>query len=155
MPEVHVPNLIRFSFSIEEELFKEFEKLMHRKNYANRSEFIRDLLREKIVQSKIEENKPVVGTISLIYDHRKRDLSQKLTHIQHEHHAGIIASTHVHLDADMCAEAIMVKGCYAAMLSLVDELGQQKGVVHSSLSVGALDKENIAEEVNSKPFECL
>ncbi|MBF0206229.1 MAG: nickel-responsive transcriptional regulator NikR [Oligoflexia bacterium] len=128
--------LVRFSFSIEKELLEAFQNLIDQKQYQNRSEYVRDLLREKITESKISKDKIVVGTIFLIYDHHKRDLGKKLTQVQHEHHDVIIATTHVHLTHYMCAEAIIAKGKYSVISSIANQVGKQKGVIHSSLSIG-------------------
>ncbi|MBN1114258.1 MAG: nickel-responsive transcriptional regulator NikR [Oligoflexia bacterium] len=131
--------LIRFSFSVEKELFDEFEQLIEQSEYDNRSEYIRDIIREKILENKKAESKAVVGTISLVYNHHKRDLSKKLTEIQHNFHKEIVATTHIHLNHEMCAEAIIVRGKYNTIKRIANGLGRQKGVVHSSLSIGILE----------------
>jgi CopG family nickel-responsive transcriptional regulator len=73
----------------------------------------------------------------LIYDHHRRLLSEKLTELQHHHHDAILASTHVHLDAHMCAEVIIARGKAAEIEHVADELRRQKGVLHAELSVGS------------------
>ncbi len=95
-------DVIRQSFSMENSLWEKVEELVKESGYTNRSEFLRDIIREKLVerewQSKARE---VVGTITLVYDHHARLLGEKLTDIQHDHHEAILATTHVHLDHDM------------------------------------------------------
>ncbi len=133
--------LVRVSFSIEKPLFEQLETLAAEHGNTNRSEFIRDLIRDRLVKREWDLNEEVVGTITLIYDHHRRMLSEKLTELQHHHHDEIVASTHVHLDAHMCAEVIIVKGQARMVKHIADELGQQKGVLHAELSVGSTGRE--------------
>ncbi len=129
-------DLVRLSFSIERPLYDKLEQLVSASGYDNRSEFLRDLIRERLIGKEWEADREVVGTVTLIYDHHRRMLSEKLTELQHHHHDEILASTHVHLDAHMCAEVIIVKGRAANVKHIADELGRQRGVLHSELSVG-------------------
>jgi len=129
-------NLIRLSLSIEDTLFEQLEKKVLEKGYKNRSEFVRDMIRDYLVKDEWENSEEVVGTITLIYDHIKRELSKKLTELQHSHHSIVLASTHVHLTEHICAEMIMVKGAAAEVQKLSDDLGQQIGVLHSGLIMG-------------------
>lgn len=102
--------LHRFSFSIEKSLADKLERMIQESHYANRSEFIRDLVRGKLVAGEWGTDGEALGTISLLYDHHKRLLSEKLIAVQHHHAAKVLAATHVHLDERICAEMIMVKG---------------------------------------------
>ncbi|MCF7855501.1 MAG: nickel-responsive transcriptional regulator NikR [Candidatus Pacebacteria bacterium] len=130
-------DLVRLSFSIEKPLYAQLEKMVAESAYENRSEFIRDLIRNRLVTEEWDADKEVVGTITLIYDHHRRMLSERLTDLQHHHHEAILASTHVHLDPHMCAEVIIVKGNAGLVKRIADELRQQKGVLHAELSVGS------------------
>lgn len=130
--------LKRLSFSIEEDLYQSLENMVSVFGYENRSEFIRDLLREKLIDIERKKAKTLVGTITIVYDHERRELGKKLTTIQHHHHKEIIAATHVHLDKVMCAEAIIVKGESSKLESLLYQLKMQKGVVFASLSIGSI-----------------
>ncbi|MFO7821053.1 MAG: nickel-responsive transcriptional regulator NikR [Lentisphaeria bacterium] len=130
-------DLVRMSMSIEEELYEQLEKLVAVSGYGNRSEYIRDLIRNAIVEAEWETNSEVLGTITLIYDHHQRRLSERLTELQHQHHEAVLASTHVHLDRHMCAEVIIVRGAAGDIRRLADELRQQKGVLHAELSGGS------------------
>ena len=130
-------DLARFSISIEEQLLNRLEGMVRKHKYSNRSEFVRDLLRERLVEEEWEANKEVVGTITLIYDHETRELSKKLTRLQHHHHDLVLASTHVHLDAHMCAEMVLTKGPAGEIREMADRLRQQKGVLHASLALGS------------------
>ena len=102
-------SLVRLSFSIEEKLLKKMERLLKKSRFTNRSEYIRDLIRARIVEAEWKRDGEAIGTITLVYNHEQRQLSDKLTSIQHKHHHAVLATTHVHLDNHMCAEMIMVK----------------------------------------------
>jgi len=133
--------LARLSFSLEEDLMKKMSRLMRRGHFRNRSEFIRDLIRKRLVEMEWEKDAEAIGTITLVYDHDTRRLSDKLTQLQHKHHSAVLATTHVHLDNHLCAEMIMVKGRAHVIQDLCDGLGQQKGVLHSSLSMSSTGKQ--------------
>ncbi|MBL7076092.1 MAG: nickel-responsive transcriptional regulator NikR [Kiritimatiellae bacterium] len=133
--------LSRFSISIEQGLLERLESLVRKHAYANRSEFVRDLLRERLVEEEWKGNAEVVGTITLVYDHETRELSKKLTRLQHHHHDLVLASTHVHLDAHMCAEMVLTKGPAGEIQEMADMLRQQKGVLHASLSLSSTGKD--------------
>jgi len=130
--------VIRQSFSMDAALWKKVESLVRESGYTNRSEFLRDLIRQRLVEREWEMGAgEVVGTITLVYDHHARRLGEKLTDIQHDHHSAILATTHVHLDHDMCAEMIMMKGRPATIRAIADRIRQQKGVLHASLSMSS------------------
>ena len=102
---------VRFGISIDERLLNRFDTLIEEKGYINRSEAIRDLIRNALVEEEwAKENREAVGAVSLVYDHHTRDLSEKLTEHQHSHHKEIISALHVHLDAHRCLEAVVLKG---------------------------------------------
>jgi len=133
--------LHRFSFSIEKPLAEKLEKMIRDNHYENRSEFIRDLVRGKMVAEEWETGGgEALGTISLLYDHHKRRLSEKLIEAQHHHAAQVLASTHVHLDERICAEMIMVKGKAVDIRHLFDHMRQEKGVLHAAISLSSTGK---------------
>ena len=136
-----MPKLVRLSMSIEKPLYDKLERIVERKGYENRSEFLRDTIREMIVDEQWDKNEEVVGTIMLIYDHNRRELSEKLTDIQHHEHGMILAATHVHLDHDLCAEMIMARGKAGEIRRLSDSLRQQRGVLHSNLITSSTGKD--------------
>lgn len=130
--------VVRQSFSIEPELSRKLDALMKSGGYTNRSEFLRDMIRDQLVQQEWEEaSHEVVGTITMLYDHHTRHLGEKLTDIQHDHHQIILATTHVHLDHDMCAEMIMMRGHPRRIREIADRIRQQRGVLHASLSISS------------------
>ena len=132
-----MPDLVRFSMSIEKPLYAKMQHLIKKGGYANRSEFIRDLIRERLVEKRWKSNEEGLGTITLIFDHHKRELSNRLLKLQHSHHQNILATMHVHLDHDMCAETILVRGRAQKIEELASLMRKEKGVLHASLSIGS------------------
>jgi CopG family nickel-responsive transcriptional regulator len=130
--------LVRLSLSIEKPLYERLEKLVKKSSYTNRSEFVRDMLRRHLVEKEWEKGSEVLATITLVYNHHKRNLTEKLTHLQHHHHGKVMASTHVHLDKEMCAEMILVKGKAKEIRQLADKMRQQKGVLHTDMSMTSM-----------------
>lgn len=131
-------DLVRLSISLEKPLMKRLERLVSKSGYANRSEFIRDLIRHRLVEQQWSDRRArVVGTITMIYDHHARQLTDKLIDIQHDYHDSILASTHVHLSHDLCAEMIMVRGSAARIRQIADRLRQQRGVLHAELAMSS------------------
>ena len=132
-----MPDLVRFTVSIEPPLYERMEQMVADRNYGNRSEFIRDLIRESIVSETWKAGQEAVGTITLIYNHHKPRLGEKLTAIQHHHHHLVMSAMHVHLDHDLCVEAVMVKGPAKDLQSMADALRREKGVLHAALSMSS------------------
>lgn len=135
-------DIIRFGVSLSEKLLKRFDKFIIEKGYTNRSEAIRDLIREKLVELEWEEGKnETVGTVTLVYDHETRELLDKLTHFQHQHLDLIISATHVHLDEHNCLEVLIVKGKANAIKCLANKLISTKGIKHGKLTATTTGKE--------------
>jgi CopG family nickel-responsive transcriptional regulator len=134
--------LTRFGISIDDRLLKRFDALIAEKGYGNRSEAIRDLIRGALVEEQwAREDEETVGTVTLVYDHHTRDLSDKLTEQQHSHHNAIISALHVHLDAHNCLEVVVVKGKAGEVRRLADELIGTKGVKHGKLVMSTTGRE--------------
>ena len=126
--------IVRFGISLEKGLLAEFDKLCLENKYENRSEAIRDLIRDSLVEDEWKTARgEVTGVISLIYDHHKRELVDDLINIQHDHQGMIIASQHIHLDHDNCLEVIIVKGEAKRIKDLAKKLRSSKGVKHGEL----------------------
>jgi CopG family transcriptional regulator, nickel-responsive regulator len=126
--------LVRFGVSIGTDLLGRFDKLIESKNYANRSEAIRDLIRQNLVAEKWKSSdKETVGVISLVYDHHQRELTEALTAMQHDFSEGAVSSLHVHLDHHHCLEVIVVRGEASAVKKLADRLIGVRGVLHGGL----------------------
>jgi CopG family nickel-responsive transcriptional regulator len=129
-----MPELVRVSLSLPKMLFDRLEKLVTESGYGNRSEFIRDLVRDHLVEQEWETDAVLLGTISLVYDHHAHGLSERLIHQQHHFSGKVLATTHVHLDEHLCAEMIMVRGRGKDIRALTDRLQREKGVLHSKLA---------------------
>ena len=132
--------IVRFGVSLEKELLEKFDRLIKEKKYPNRSEAIRDLIRENLVKKEWTEGKEVAGAITLVFDHHKRELVNTLTDIQHDFHQLIISSQHIHLDHDNCLEIIVVRGKPIEVRGLADKLKSTKGVKYGSLSIATTGK---------------
>jgi CopG family nickel-responsive transcriptional regulator len=132
--------LTRFGVSIEKKLAVEFDNLIKKQNYPNRSEAIRDMIREQLVKKEWMGKSEVAGTITLVYDHHKRDLLNSLVDIQHDYYHLIVANQHVHLDHDNCLEIIVVKGKPVELEGLANRLKSAKGVKHAQLTMTTTGK---------------
>lgn len=127
--------VIRFGVSLDEKLLDGFDRLISKKGYTNRSEAIRDLIRDSLVKDEWEEDtRETVGTITLVYDHHTRELTHTLTDLQHHHHKSIISTTHIHLDQHNCLEVLVVKGKGRDIKAIADKVIGTKGVKHGKLS---------------------
>jgi CopG family transcriptional regulator, nickel-responsive regulator len=128
--------LARIGIAINEDLLGEFDKLIARRGYTNRSEAFRDLIRNELVNEiSASADAEVCGAITLIYDHHARLLLDKLNDLQHQYYAAILSSVHVHLDHDNCLEAILVRGKSSLVQELANALIATKGVKHGRFVV--------------------
>ena len=135
--------LIRFGVSMPEELLQEFDRFIEQRNYQNRSEAIRDLIRDNLVEEKwsdVQEGQEVAGTITFVYDHHKRELVNALLDIQHNYSDLVLASQHIHLDHDHCLEVTVMKGSTEAIRNLAYKIKSMKGVKHTALSMTTTGK---------------
>lgn len=127
-------DLIRYGVSIDRSLSRRFDRVLKRRGYANRSEAIRDLIRDRLVEEEWESgDEETVGVVTLLYDHWQRELSRKLTHSQHDHRLQIISSLHVHLDTSNCLEVIVMRAQASAIRRVAEHLIGTKGVKHGKL----------------------
>lgn len=129
-------DLVRFGISMNEQLLEMFDKKIVSQGYANRSEAVRDLIRNRLVELEWEDDtQEVAGTITLVYDHHVRGLSNLLTEMQHNWHDMILSATHVHLDHHNCLEVLVIKGPAGQAREVADRLIGVKGVKHGQLSI--------------------
>ncbi len=128
-------SVTRFGVSLEKELLDELDHYVGENLLTNRSQGIRRLISNYLVEKKWQCNNVVAGSISLVYGHHKHDLLMKLTDIQHEYHNVILSSQHFHLDDDNCFEVITVRGKSRILTELADKLRAVKGVSHGKLSM--------------------
>jgi len=127
-------SLVRFGVSLPRELVDAFDARIRRKGYGNRSEAIRDIMRDYLVAGEWEGDEgPVVGTVTIVFDHETRELTHVLTDLQHRFHAAIICATHVHLDEHNCLEVIVVKGSSSQVRAIGERLISTRGVKHGKL----------------------
>lgn len=132
---------IRFSISIKEKLLENFDELIEKKGYGNRSDAIRDLIRKFISESEWEEgDKETVGTITLIYDHEVRQINEVLTDLQHNYHENILSALHIHLDKHNCLEVLAVKGKGDKIREIGAKLNTVRGVKHARVTLGSTGK---------------
>jgi CopG family nickel-responsive transcriptional regulator len=132
----------RFGISLDSSLLENFDSLISKKAYPNRSEAIRDLIRDNLVKEEWEYgNKETVGSISIVYSHDRRELTDTLTDLQHHFSKSIVASLHVHLDEHTCLEVIVVKGKGTDIKMIADRLIGTKGVMHGKLSLTTMGKQ--------------
>jgi len=137
-------SLIRFGVSISQSLLGKFDTLIDEKGYTNRSEAIRDLIRDKLVESSWEEKdgtREAIGSVTIVYDHHTREIGDKLTDIAHDHHNLIISTMHVHLSHDSCLEVIITKGPGGEIRRFADTLISTRGVKHGKLVITGLVEE--------------
>lgn len=132
--------LVRFGVSLDHHLLDDFDRHIARKKYTNRSEALRDLIRDNLVGQEWDENKETVGSITFVYDHHIRDLTNKLTDIQHRFQGIILSGMHVHLDHDHCLEVLVVRGKGSDIKKVSDALLSVKGVKHGKLTMTTTGK---------------
>jgi CopG family nickel-responsive transcriptional regulator len=127
--------IARFGVSLEKELLEALDNYVSENHFTNRSQAIRNLINNNIVTNKWQCNNIVAGSITLVYDHHKRDLLTNLTALQHEFLQVILSSQHFHLDHDLCMEIIAVKGKAVTLTELADKLIAIKGIQHGKLTM--------------------
>lgn len=128
--------LARIGVAIDEDLLERFDQLNARRGYTNRSEAFRDLIRDALIQETAAgDASEVVGTLTLVYDHHVRMLSDRLNEMQHDHHREIISTLHVHLDHDHCLEVLVLRGSSGVVRKIADKLVATKGVEHGRLTL--------------------
>lgn len=133
--------LVRFGVSLEKSLLDRFDDLIREKQYTNRSEALRDLIRRELVHREWQEGKDIAGAITLIYDHQKRDVMSRVTETQHQFQKVIISTQHIHLDHHNCLEIVAARGKAEEVQKLADALRSIKGVRHATLSMSSTGRE--------------
>ena len=129
-------NVIRFGVSIEQDLAASFDQHIEQEGYGNRSEAIRDLIREHLATHQLATDRtPAVASMSLVYDHHRRELPETLTELQHEYQHLIVSSLHVHIDHDNCLEVVIFKGPNCWIKKAADRLMATRGVKHGKLTM--------------------
>lgn len=131
----------RITISLDENLAKQFDRLIEQRGYQNRSEAIRDLLRSHLEKERVEreESTHSVANLSYVYNHHERELAERLTSIQHNHHDLTVATMHAHLDHDHCLESVILRGPTAAVRRFAESVMAERGVRHGQINVIAVE----------------
>jgi CopG family nickel-responsive transcriptional regulator len=128
--------IVRFSVSLESDLLEQFEQYCAQGKYATRSEAIRKLLHEKLTAVAWTSSAvDVAASLTLVYDHHRAQLTEKMIEIQHAHPSGVVASLHVHLTHDLCMEVIVLRGSAHELQQLASELSGLKGIHQAQLVI--------------------
>lgn len=127
--------LERISISLDEDLIALFEQNLRKRGYRNRSEAIRDLIRDWLETGDLESEEPLlcVGTLTYIYNHEERQLAERVIHEHHAHHDVVISTTHIHLDHDNCLETVILRGLSSRIKRFADQMIAMPGVRHGKL----------------------
>jgi len=133
--------LKRFGVSMDGNLLNKFNHYVKLRGYENRSEAIRDLVREALIKQSWEDSEQIIaGSILLFYDHHQRNLLEEMSNIQHEVHDTILATTHLHLNHNSCLELIIVKGKAKDIQELSNKLTSLKGVSYGNFTVAPVEQ---------------
>ncbi len=127
--------LVRISLSLEDSLLDKLTEMVNESGYENRSEYIRDLIRDRIISEQWESGHEVVASVTLVYNHHQRGLTEKLVELQHHCGEQVLASTHLHLSHEICLEVIMIRGKGENIRSLVNSIRQLRGVLNVDISM--------------------
>jgi CopG family nickel-responsive transcriptional regulator len=133
----------RFTISLDESLASQFDQLIAMRGYSNRSEAVRDLIRGAIEGDR-QRQAPAgycVANLSYVFNHHERELAERLTALQHDHHDLTVAAMHSHLDHENCLESVILKGATADIRRFADSLMAERGVRHGNLNLIALEAE--------------
>lgn len=146
----------RFTISLDEKLARQFDELIKRQGYQNRSEAVRDMLRQRLESERIEKAEApyCIASLSYVYNHHERDLASRLMSIQHDHHDLNLSTMHVHLDHDNCLETAILRGPTGAVRRYADSVIAECGVRHGQLNLVPVDMDiahHHGEHVHSHP----
>lgn len=131
--------IARFGVSLDEEVLKAFDQYVSENNFANRSQAIKKLFENSLVEKKWRNNQLVAGAVVMLYDHHKGDITTRLNDLQHDYFEVILSTQHFHLNHDNCLEIIAVKGTANVLTELADKLIGMKGIIHGKLVMSATE----------------
>ena len=134
----------RFTISLSESLARDFDDLIRKKGYQNRSEAVRDMLRDLLSSEQLERQEApyCVAALSYVYNHHARDLAERLTDLQHRHHHLVLSTMHVHLDHDNCLETLMLRGATTEVSAFANALMAESQVRHGRLNLVPVDMDH-------------
>lgn len=143
----------RFTISLDDQLASEFDAYAGSKSYANRSEAVRDLIRQALEASRLESQAApyCVANLSYVYNHHERQLAERLTEAQHHHHDLVVSTMHVHLDHDNCLETLILRGPTASVRHFAEQIQAQRGVRHGRMNIIPVYSEAVHTHVHSRP----
>jgi CopG family nickel-responsive transcriptional regulator len=133
-----MPDLVRFGVAMERNLLEELDALVTLRG-VTRSELLRDLVRAEVSRTLVTQGVPAVASLTLVYDHHVRDLTEKLTEMQHELGERVTSTLHVHLDAARCLEVIILRGRSDELQRAAERLLATRGVTHGGLQIVPVD----------------
>jgi CopG family transcriptional regulator, nickel-responsive regulator len=137
-----MPNIVRFSVSLEDDLLAEFDRYCQKEQFATRSEAIRQLLRDRLTQEAwAKQSRDAAGTLTLVYDHHRPQLRDHLVHLQHDHTDMIVSTLHAHLTHDLCLEVIVLRGPSAKLQEIASQLRGLKGILKGELVMANAGRE--------------
>ena len=125
--------LVRIGVAIDDDLLRRFDTWLAARGGGNRSEALRDLIRDRLIATDLEEHTDVVASVSIVYDHHHRVLNRRLTDLQHDHGDLVVSTLHVHLEQDRCLEVVVLRGRAAPVRAFADRLIGEKGVLHGGV----------------------
>lgn len=129
----------RFGVSLEDHLLDELDKFVNENQFPNRSQGIRHLIENNLVEKKWQSNDVVAGAVVVVYDHHKNDINNRMNELQHDYYSLILSTQHIHLDHDLCLESIAVKGKAHELAELADKIIALKGIKHGKLVMSRAD----------------
>lgn len=134
----------RFTMSLEDNLAKDFDEFIQQKGYSNRSEAMRDLIRNALEKERLEESSSghCIATLSYVYNHHESELASRVTSTHHHHHDLSLATMHVHMDHDNCLETVILKGHIGEVQDFANSVQAVRGVRHGNLHMIAVDEES-------------
>lgn len=143
----------RFTISLDDHLSEQFDKFMHLRGYLNRSEAIRDLIRERLETDRLEKNTKgyCIATLGYIYNHHERDLAGHVTSVHHLHHDLTLSTMHVHMDHDNCLEVVFIRGMVQDVRRFADKVMATRGVRHGKLHIVPVELSQELHAHSSEP----
>lgn len=134
--------IVRFSVSLEEDLLERFDEFCEERRFSTRSEAVRQLIRDRLTRQAWETGEEeVAGTLTLVYDHHRRPLGNKMTAIQHDHTDLVVSVLHTHLTHHLCLEVIVLRGPARRLQQLASRLSGLKGIHKAELVMAAAEEE--------------
>jgi len=126
--------IVRFSVSLEDDLLGQFDRYCEQQKFATRSEAVRQMIRDTLTAEAWQaETAEAAGTLTLVYDHHRAQLAERMTRLQHDHHDLVVSTLHTHLSHDLCLEVIVLKGPAGKLRDIAAQLRGMKGIFKGEL----------------------